>query len=216
MFARVRKPLLLAAIPLAVLAIFSGLGMVVTRSDTTRASPSGTVYLVPMCKRMSAAARMLSAFLLEKRELRVEILPEIEVPVLLVDPGRNQLGSNKMLNLLEERYATQLAVPKSTVIALTCANLFIEDSGNAWTFSFRHERGLAVISDARMFDAPLSPADKTPLNELRDIRLRKMVQRAIAFLHLGAMPDNNPYSLLYGNIQGVEDFDRITERVDPT
>lgn len=46
-------------------------------------------------------------------------------------------------------------------------------------------------------------------------RLRKMVAKNIGIMYFGMSASDNPRSVLFRNVLGVDDLDRMTEEFDP-
>ena len=83
----------------------------------------------------------------------------------------------------------------------------------SFTFSLRsRDQRMAVVSYARMDPANLGDP---PDDQLLMTRLRKMIAKNVGIIVYGLPPSRNPRSVLYGNILGVDDLDRMTEEFDP-
>ena len=95
--------------------------------------------------------------------------------------------------------------------------MYIEAKRDQWSFAFSLRSGdgrFAVISYRRMRfrngGQPPRPSDTV----LKD-RLQKMVAKNIGIMQFGLPASTNPRSVLFGNILGVDDLDRMTEEFDP-
>lgn len=93
--------------------------------------------------------------------------------------------------------------------------MYMKAMRDRWRFTFSlrsRDRRVAVVSYARMDPKNLGePADA----EVLQSRLRKMVLKNIGIMYFGLPASGNPRSVLYGNILGVDDLDRMTEEFDP-
>ena len=101
------------------------------------------------------------------------------------------------------------------VIGITAFDMHMEAMRDRWLFTFSlrsPDRRFAVVSFERMDPANLGePAD----SELLRSRLRKMLAKNIGLMCYGLPASDNPRSVLYRNILGVDDPDRMGEDFDP-
>ncbi len=94
------------------------------------------------------------------------------------------------------------------MIGITEEDIYIRKSSWQFAFSYRAENRFAVVSSARMnpvnFDQPNDQA-------LLHTRLRKMITKNIGILYFGLPQNNDPRSVLYRSILGVDELDRVGE-----
>ena len=92
------------------------------------------------------------------------------------------------------------------MIGLTNVDMFIRKRTWQFTFSWREEGRFAVVSNARM---NLRPSSVTP--EKLHSRLRKMVTKNIGIMYFDLQESDDPKSVLYGGIAGLEELDNMGE-----
>jgi predicted Zn-dependent protease len=104
---------------------------------------------------------------------------------------------------------------RTRLIAVTAEDIYMTEMKNQWRFTFSlrdHDDRFAVVSYARMNPANLGdPAGEGLLRS----RLRKMVMKNIGIMYYRLPLSENPRSVLYGRILGVDDLDRMTENFSP-
>ena len=102
--------------------------------------------------------------------------------------------------------ATDVAAadPEAVIIGLTDVDMYIESEDWRYAYGLRSMGTLAVVSSARM-DA-LGAGDARQLQ-----RLRKMVTKNLGILYYGLAPSTDPRSVLYRDILGPQDLDRVSE-----
>jgi predicted Zn-dependent protease len=99
--------------------------------------------------------------------------------------------------------------PKVILIGFTSDDMYPLSMNWNFAFGWRVETSrTAVVSTARMdLHYPGEPS-AIPLPETR---LRKMVTKDIGILYYGLPESNNPRSVLYGRILGIEELDTMSE-----
>ena len=113
------------------------------------------------------------------------------------------------------RYPVLAKSPRTRLIGITPLDMYIEAMRTQWLFAFSTrstDQRYAVVSYARMDPTHLGEARNDTL--LRS-RLRKMVARNIGIMYFGLQTSENPRSVLFRNILGVDDLDRMTEDFSP-
>jgi predicted Zn-dependent protease len=99
--------------------------------------------------------------------------------------------------------------PRAILIGFTSDDIY--PTSQNWKFAFGWRLGsshAAVVSTARMSLHYIGqPMD---LN-LSETRLRKMVTKDIGILYYGLPQNQNPKSVLYNGIMGIEELDQVGE-----
>ena len=109
---------------------------------------------------------------------------------------------------MKHRYPKLAQDPNAIIIALTETDMYIREKMWQFAFSYHTDGRFAVVSNARMNPINLGqPANA----ELLYSRVRKMIMKDIGVLYYQMRPNNNPHSVLYSNIQGVEDLDNMSD-----
>jgi hypothetical protein len=126
------------------------------------------------------------------------------------DPTRGQLAVEDLVPDLEATYP-EAADPNHVVIAVLRGDIYTKGRPD-WRFVFRGgDDHVGVVSTARMHAAI------GPFGDLVEAgRLRKMVTRSIGFLYYGIPFSVVPQSVLYVQLLGVSDIDRMGDDFDPT
>jgi predicted Zn-dependent protease len=170
----------------------------------------GRVYLVPLDRFPAGRARALASQLERKLRVRVSVTRRKQSPSSAYYAKRKQIVGDAVTRLVLRR-SPLLADPGATVIGLTNRDMFI--LGEDWKFAFSLRDGrVAVVSSARMNPTLFGlRAD----DELIYERLRKMVLKNVSILHFNEFENDDPRSVLYGNILSTDDLDFMTEDVTP-
>ena len=108
---------------------------------------------------------------------------------------------------MKASYADVVADPGAVVIGLVTTDLYLRERTDwAWAFGLRAEGRFAVVSTARM-SWPLGLASDGRTMS----RLRKMVTKDIGLMYFGLSASDDSHSVLYRNVDGVDDLDRMGE-----
>ena len=123
------------------------------------------------------------------------------------DQQRGQLVAEDVITSLKASYAQVVADPGAVVIGLVTTDLYLRERPDwAWAFGLRAEGRFAVVSTARM-GWPLGLAS----DERTMSRLRKMVTKDIGLMYFGLSASDDSHSVMYRNIGGIDDLDRMGE-----
>jgi tetratricopeptide (TPR) repeat protein len=145
-----------------------------------------------------------------KQKIGIEVIVTEPVPFALstVDKRRQQVIAEEAINLMKLRYPKLVSDPNAIIIGLTDEDLFVRGEDWQWAFSYRMQGRFAVVSSARMDPANLGGSANEVLTESR---LRKMVLKNIGILYYYLPLNHNPKSVLYEEVGGVEDLDKMGE-----
>jgi predicted Zn-dependent protease len=166
----------------------------------------------------SVPAAMLDSFVGHfhtKLGVSSKLLTPLGFDSLTFDPERSQMSADRLIQAVRYRYPTLVKNPRTRVIAVTSFDMYMEAMREQWrfTFSLRSSDGrMAVVSYARMDPAKLGGR---PDEALLRTRLRKMVTKNIGIICFGLPLSENPRSVLFNNVLGVEELDRMTEDFNP-
>src|SRR5438128_9604133 len=111
-----------------------------------------------------------------------------------------------------EAHLPQLARdPNAVVIGITEEDMYIADLDWRFAFSYRNDRRFAVVSSARL--VPLFNWI-WPRSDVLEARTRKVVMKNVGLLVYGLPASDDPTSVLYRSINGLDDLDLVQERFD--
>jgi predicted Zn-dependent protease len=148
-------------------------------------------------------------------DLKIEVLPALSLDGQAVDEPRGQAIAEELITTIRRRYTHLVRNPNARVIGITPRDMFILAMQKRWRFAFSlrgDDRRFAVISYARMDPVAYG---QPPNEELLRSRLRKMVMKDIGVMYYGLPLSNDPRSVMYSNILGIDDLDRMTEQFAP-
>jgi predicted Zn-dependent protease len=160
-----------------------------------------SVFFAPVGDFPREDAEALVAHYNEKFGMAIGILPSLALPREAYDTSRRQVVAERVLDTVVATYA-QAADPASVVIALVDRDMYIADSTWNYAYGLRDKGHLAVVSTAHLDDGLLG-------NETQ--RLQKMVTKDIGILYFGLRQSDDPKSVLYKNVLGPVDLDRMSE-----
>jgi predicted Zn-dependent protease len=168
---------------------------------------NGIVYFVPFDDFPLPTAQSLAVHYQTKYQVPVQVGPTLRIPESAADPARGQLNSSALLAILEEHYPSTSG--RTVIVGLTQYDMYIPDVSWEYAFSNRGADRLAVVSTARMEYGCLGFTTAGPDQQLA--RVRKMVGKNLGVLYFRLGQSRNPGSMLYGDIGGVQELDRMTD-----
>lgn len=172
-------------------------------------SPKGRkIYFIPVGDFPAESIDQLAAHYKDKFNLTIETLPRIQLDSSMVDRSRNQVVAETLIATLKRQHPSLENDPDAILIALTSEDMYISKYAWAFAFTFRQDDKFAVVSIARMDPINFGdPADESLLNK----RLRKMVTKNIGILYFRKSQNDNPQSVLYRGVGGIEELDVMSE-----
>jgi predicted Zn-dependent protease len=164
------------------------------------------LYFVPLNNYSASEVTKLVNYC--KQKIGVEPIVMDQVPFVLttVDKKRQQVIAEEALELIKMKYKDLVADPNAVVIGFTDEDMYIRNRNWQWAFGYWTQRRFGIVSSARMNPANLGGAANDVLTEAR---LRKMVLKNIGVLYYLYPTNYNPKSLLYEEVHGVEDIDKM-------
>ncbi len=168
----------------------------------------GRVILAPLGRGAVGLAEQLQKRLSAKLGLAIELLPWVPIDVA-EDTVAHQLVAEDLIKAIKEKNPSLADTPDAAIIGITDQDMFIRARPDwRFAFSYRAENRFAIVSAAR-----LNPAiyEGRPDPELLLLRVQKMVTKNIGVLHYRFPPSNNPKSVLYRNVEGIQELDIMGE-----
>ena len=164
------------------------------------------IVLVPLGDFPISKVEELVEYYQNKYNLKVKTVPPLKIEQSAMDPQRGQLIAEEAIEMMKWGYPRLSGDPRPIMIGLTDVDMFIRERTWQFTFSWRVECRFAVVSNARMnlYASSVSP-------EKLSSRLRKMVTKNIGIMYYDLYETDNPRSVLYGRIGGIEELDFMGE-----
>lgn len=168
----------------------------------------GKLYLIPLGGFPAEAVKNLASFYESKYGLRVETLPNVNLSPTAMNPERQQLIAEQAVEIMKQANPNLKNDPNAILIGLTSEDMYIAKFDWRFSFSFREQGKYAVVSSGRM-NLPIR--DKPVSEELKRTRLRKMVTKNVGILYYHRAQSDDPRSVLYHNVGGIEELDYMGE-----
>lgn len=140
--------------------------------------------------------------------LRIEVLPMVPVLPEMLESTRNQLVAEKVIAAVLKSLPKITINPRAVIIGITPMDMFTEERNWKYVYAKREGSHCTVISSARMTrDAKGKRIDE----ETYLARIRKMVAKTIGLQYYGLDTNWDHASVMYGNVHGMDDLDKIRE-----
>jgi len=162
---------------------------------------SRSVFFAPIGDFPVGDAEALAAHYHEKFGMAIGILPSLAIPPEAFDASRRQVIAERVIDAIGAGH-TVAADPAAVVIALVSDDMYIAAESWRYAYGLRAQGHLAVVSTARLSDG---------LGSDKVRRLQKMVTKDIGLLYFGLPLSDDPASVLYRDVGGPTDLDRMSE-----
>ena len=173
-----------------------------------RESGKEKLYLIPLNNFSTSSLQGLVTYYKEKNGIDAITTQPLPLRLAAIDKRRQQLVAEEVIELMKRTHPKLVEDPNAILIGLTDEDMYIRKKNWQYAFSYRTEGRFAVVSSARMDPVNFGdPAD----DDLLDRRMRKMVLKNIGLLYYQLPSNHDPKSVLYNNVMGVEDLDRMGE-----
>lgn len=166
------------------------------------------LYLVPLGDFSPASLTKLANFCKEKAGVEAILTQPVSFTLSTVDKRRDQVIAEDALDLMKRKYPHLVADPNAILIGVTDKDMYIREENWQYAFSYWIHRRFAIVSSARMNPVNVG---KPANDDLLEARLRKMVLKNIGVLYHLWPTNHDPKSVLYDEIEGVEDLDNMRE-----
>jgi predicted Zn-dependent protease len=171
------------------------------------------LYFVPIGDAPTSEIEALVTHYREKFGIEIHVLSPIVASPSDLDTNRQQLIAENVIQTMLRSYPNYASDASSVLIGITGQDIYPRGVGWRFCFGWRiSEAHSAIVSTARMnLEYPGEPLVEATLEQ----RLRKTVTKDIGILYYGMSPNNNPQSVLYGGILGIQELDRVSEEFSP-
>lgn len=167
------------------------------------------IYFVPIGNFPDQQLQPLVQYYRKKYNLEIAVADGISVDPATRDASRQQLMAESLAAGLRSRVSEPANDKDAILIGFTAEDIY--PTSKNWQFAFGWRDGetrTAVVSTARLslgdIAQPMTP--DTPAT-----RLRKIVTKDIGILYYGLPQSNDPHSVLYNQIMGIEELDAVGE-----
>jgi predicted Zn-dependent protease len=165
------------------------------------------IYLIPIGDFSTDQLQHLGNYYRDRFGLEIPILKAFPVPADAMDTNRNQLMAEKLTNEMRSSFPELANDPKAILIGITSQDIYLVSKNWRFAFGWRDaNKRTAVVSTARMNLRYLG--NLFPNSE---VRLKKMVTKDIGILYYGLPQSDNPRSVLYNGILGIQELDSVSE-----
>ena len=174
--------------------------------EATGPRGSRKVYFVPLAQFPASDLEPLVAYCQDRFHIKVNVLPAVPIPTAALDRDRRQLIAEELTAAMQRALPDLAPDPDAVLIGFTSADMYSQSQGLPFAFGWRSDS--AVVSTARLnLHYPGEPAR----GARPEVRLRKIVVKDIGMLYYGLPQSDNPASVLYSGIAGIEELDKLTE-----
>ena len=170
--------------------------------------PKVDVYFLPMGRYPAALIDEVVKHCQQRLHLTVSVLPVRPLESKEIDNDRDQAIAEELIEAMKAKYQHLLIDSKAIIIGLTASDIYIREYDWAYAFTLRKGGRCAVVSSARL--DPVNFGQRANDDLLRS-RLRKIVTKDIGLLHFGLALSEDPHSVLYGHVEGLEELDAMGE-----
>ena len=166
------------------------------------------LYFVPLSNFSTASLTKLANSTKQKTGIEVIVTEPVPLALATVDKRRQQVVAEEAINLMRVRYPDLASDPNAILIGVTDEDLFIRSQDDQYAFCYRMLNRFAVVSSARMDPANFGGSDNELLTESR---MRKMLLKNIGVLYYRLPMNHDPQSVLFEDVDDVEDLDKMGE-----
>lgn len=211
------KPLIRVSLLLAV--ILSALGVDVSAGNVNAlvmstgagsgpATSAATIYFVPIGDISSVSLDELTRFYKQKFQLNIKTLPALQLDKTSEERPRRQFAAEDLIDFMKSSYPRFSRNPSVILIGITEEDIYIRKYTWQFAFSYRAENRFAVASSARLNPVNFGQAKN---QDLLHTRLRKVITKNIGILYYRLPQSNDPRSVMFRSILGLEELDRVGE-----
>lgn len=165
------------------------------------------VYFIPIGESPAAEIQELVSYYHEKFGLEINVLPAFQPQPGDIDAGRRQLIAENVVSSMVRAHPDYARNRALVLIGITDYDIYPRSMNWQFVFGWREfQSHAAIASTARMGLHYLGePTDQATVST----RLRKVVTKDIGLMVFEKLPNNNPKSVLYESIGGLEELDTV-------
>jgi len=162
------------------------------------------IYFVPFGPMSNDYLLDLVSYYERTFPLKFGVTAQLKFRKEMYTPSRKQFIADELIYYISKDHSYNNAI----YIGVTHLDMYLFN--HKWKFAYSKRVGgnLAVISSARVSRIP----QNVPLNIDKVLPgTRKMITKTIGILHYKKPVNDNPESVLYGRVLGLDDLDKIRE-----
>jgi len=145
----------------------------------------------------------------EKFNLDIQTLTAIPIDSSAIDPKRQQLVAERLITSVRAAFPKLANDPTVILIGFTSTDMYPLSMNWSFALGWRvASTRTAVVSTARM---DLHYPGELSGSAFPETRLQKIVTKDIGILYYGLPQSNDPRSVLYGQILGIQELDAVSE-----
>ena len=161
---------------------------------------------MPLGEFSKLTAEELASYYKTKYGIPAETLPAVQIPPSARNAERQQLIAEEAVDLMKRVNSEISGNPNAILIGLTTEDMYISKYDWRFSFSWREQGKYAVVSSGRM-----NLGRKPVTDDQIRTRLRKMVTKNVGILYFHLPQSNDPRSVLYRDIGGIQELDYMGE-----
>jgi predicted Zn-dependent protease len=171
-----------------------------------RAPADRRLFLASLGGFSTDTLQTLTQYYRDKYGLQITMLEPATIDPSARDESRGQLVAEDLIDSMRGSYPEVAADGGAVIIGVVSEDLYIRDRPDwEWAFGLRTQGRFGVVSTARM-RLGFGVSDELVMS-----RLRKMVTRDIGRMYFRLPASADPRSVLFGEIDGLDDLDQIGE-----
>jgi len=145
----------------------------------------------------------------EKFGIKAHVLPPMTTDASEIDAGREQLIAEDVIQSMLRHYPEYAEDKSAVLIGITGQDMYPRGANWRFCFGWRIPEARAAVVSTVWMD--LHYEGEPPTEATVQKRLRKVVTKDIGIMTYGKTPNDNPNSVLYNNILGIEELDQVSE-----
>ena len=185
-------------------------GQKATPQKPFQLNPKAELYLLPLGAEAVEDTKGLAEYLHDALGLTAQTLPAVVLDERHWNQQRRQWNAEGIVHQIQANQAKLGGRPNAVVIGVTASDIYIPSIDWRYAFAYRQTGGFSVLSSARLCGATWE--HQAPTEELRVSRLRKVLLKQVGVLYYHLPLSRDPGSVLYSEVLGVEELDRMELR----
>lgn len=167
------------------------------------------VCLVPLGEISPAVVRGIVEYYEQEYDLPVTVLSPRPLSSYLIYAPRDQVDARALIGYMRAQFPDAAWDPNVVLVGLTPVDMYMSTSHYRYVFGLpdSYTRG-AVVSTSHMHPFGIFAGDD---DDVTMERARKLFTKYVGLLYYGISPSDDPTSVMYNNILGPSDLDRMHE-----